>query len=79
MLVNSAMWNIWHPGRFLPRSRRVHLGKDGIVVTAERKLDERSVLMKGVHLMTLGMMFRRKEKGRREWTEMEDHEGRQGR
>ncbi|KAK8121634.1 hypothetical protein PG984_010304, partial [Apiospora sp. TS-2023a] len=29
MLLNSALWNGWHPGRYLPREARVHLADDG--------------------------------------------------
>lgn len=30
MFVNTAMLNIWHPGRYLPRSNKVFLSKDGV-------------------------------------------------
>lgn len=29
MLLNSWLWNVWHPGRFLPRDSTVHLAPDG--------------------------------------------------
>ncbi|KAL2161814.1 hypothetical protein VTH06DRAFT_7598 [Thermothelomyces fergusii] len=29
MLLNSALWNAWHPGRLLPRGSRVYLAEDG--------------------------------------------------
>jgi hypothetical protein len=29
MFVNTAMLNIWHPGRYLPQSNKVFLSKDG--------------------------------------------------
>lgn len=30
MFVNTAMLNIWHPGRYLPLSNKVFLAKDGV-------------------------------------------------
>jgi hypothetical protein len=30
MFINTAMLNIWHPGRYLPRSNRVFLAQDGV-------------------------------------------------
>ncbi|KAK3899382.1 hypothetical protein C8A05DRAFT_46537 [Staphylotrichum tortipilum] len=32
MLIVSVLWNIWHPGRFLPRDRRAYLAQDGVTV-----------------------------------------------
>ncbi|KAJ5095678.1 hypothetical protein NUU61_005034 [Penicillium alfredii] len=29
MLLNSWLWNVWHPGRFLPQDSTVFLGTDG--------------------------------------------------
>ena len=29
MFVNTAMLNIWHPGRYFPQSNKVFLSKDG--------------------------------------------------
>lgn len=33
MLVNSAMWSVFHPRRFLPRNNRVFLERDGVTET----------------------------------------------
>ena len=68
MLVNSVMWNIWHPGRFLPSSHRTHLAEDGTLVTTERedaRLGNRSLLMRTGNILTLGLLdlFRPKSKG----------------
>ena len=30
MFLNTAIMNIWHPGRFLPRSNKIHLARDGV-------------------------------------------------
>ncbi|KAK0721779.1 putative RTA1 domain protein [Lasiosphaeria miniovina] len=71
MLVNSVMWNIWHPGRFLPRSHRVHLGEDGSVVITEPKdgkLGKRPLLLTVGNILTFGLLDffvpGEKEKGR---------------
>jgi hypothetical protein len=29
MLINSIMWNVRHPGRYLPRNKKVYLAQDG--------------------------------------------------
>ncbi|KAK1758982.1 protein RTA1 [Echria macrotheca] len=71
MLVNSMIWNIWHPGRFLPRDRRVHLTEDGTLVTDEREPIKRSLIENVGSVMTFGVFFRGNEDSkRREWTEM---------
>ncbi len=72
MLVNSVIWNVWHPGRFLPRSRRTHLTEDGVEVTAERKVDARSLVVRAGHVLTFGVLFRRKEE-KGEWSEMGEY------
>lgn len=72
MLVNSGIWNIWHPGRFLPRSHRVRLGPDGVETMAEKKVDGRPMLMRVGNVLTFGVLFHRKEEKRREWIEMGD-------
>ena len=30
VLINSLMLNIWHPSRFLPRSNKIYLSRDGV-------------------------------------------------
>ncbi len=32
MLLASVLWNVWHPGRFLPRDSRAYLAQDGVTV-----------------------------------------------
>ncbi|TDZ71759.1 hypothetical protein CTRI78_v001691 [Colletotrichum trifolii] len=64
MLANSVVWNIWHPGRFLPREPRVHLGRDGVEVVGEREVDGRSGWARVGNVLTFGVFFgRRREKG----------------
>ncbi|TDZ18574.1 Lipid-translocating exporter-like protein RTA1 [Colletotrichum orbiculare MAFF 240422] len=64
MLANSVVWNIWHPGRFLPREHRVHLGRDGVEVVGEREVDGRSGWARVGNVLTFGVFFgRKREKG----------------
>ncbi|KAL3496133.1 hypothetical protein BJX62DRAFT_134832 [Aspergillus germanicus] len=60
MLLNSALWNIWNPGRFLPRSYRVYLSKDGETeVEGVAVEDRRPFGQKVVAKLTFGFCFRR--------------------
>ncbi len=62
MLINSALWNIWNPGRFLPKNRHVHLAEDGKTeVEGQDKADRRPLLAKAASVLTFGLLFRRKE------------------
>jgi hypothetical protein len=62
MFINSVLWNVWHPGRLLPRDYHVYLGRDGIEVVGEEDTDERALLAKTAHVLTFGLLFRRKRK-----------------
>lgn len=62
MLLNSVLWNVWNPGRFLPRDRRVHLAEDGKTqVTKLDSADHRSMLAKVGHVLTFAVFFGKKE------------------
>ncbi|KAL4931815.1 RTA1 domain-containing protein [Aspergillus undulatus] len=61
MLVNSVVWNIWHPGRYMPQSYLVHLGRDGAELVGVEGKDERTVLKKAVSVLSFGIFFRRSE------------------
>ncbi len=73
MLLNSALWNVWNPGRYLPRSYHVHLAEDGRTEVRppargqgqgeeeeEEDADDRPLLAKVAHVFTFGIFFRRK-------------------
>lgn len=63
MLINSVIWNIWHPGRSLPKSSNIHLSTDGVTEVTDREAtDERSLLAKLMCILTFGILFRRKTK-----------------
>lgn len=60
MLLNSILWNIWNPSRYLPRNHNVYLDQDGRVVHGgEEKRDSRSLLIKAASVLTFGILFRK--------------------
>ncbi|KAF9887528.1 hypothetical protein FE257_010106 [Aspergillus nanangensis] len=67
MLVNSVLWNIWNPGRYLPRNHHIYLSQDGKTeLEMENVSDNRSFLLKIVSVLTFGLAFHRKESWRLE-------------
>jgi len=61
MLLNSLLWNIWNPGRYLPRDYHVHLAQDGRTeLSGQEKPDDRPFFAKVLSILTLGVFFRRK-------------------
>lgn len=69
MLANSVLWNIWNPGRFLPREYHVYLSADGTKRVREKEIDARPVWAKIAHLLTFGVFFGQKH-GIREANEL---------
>ncbi|KAK3326691.1 RTA1 domain-containing protein [Apodospora peruviana] len=62
MLINSALWNVWNPARYLPRDYHVYLSLDGRTeVQGEATPDGRSLLEKFASVMTFGIFFRPKK------------------
>lgn len=62
MLLNSWVWNIWHPGRFLPVDGRVYLDREGNEVRGEREEEDgRALLEKMGNAVTFGVLFRKKK------------------
>ncbi|KAF2433394.1 putative RTA1 domain protein [Tothia fuscella] len=61
MLANSLLWNIWNPGRYLPRDHHVYLARDGTEVRGQDLPDDRSILAKLGHVVTFGIFFHRKK------------------
>lgn len=64
MLINSMLWNVWNPGRYLPRNYHVHLAEDGRTEVGgdDEDRDERPLLAKAGHILTFGMFFGKKMK-----------------
>ncbi|KAK3369817.1 hypothetical protein B0H63DRAFT_497103 [Podospora didyma] len=62
MLANSVLWNVWNPGRYLPRSQHVYLAEDGVTELEDEhaKKDDRSFMEKVGNVLTFGLLFRRK-------------------
>ncbi|KAL2867541.1 putative RTA1 domain protein [Aspergillus lucknowensis] len=58
MWINMVLWNVWHPGRFLPRSYLVHLGRDGQEVEEVEEKDGQSLLEKILFVASFGILFR---------------------
>ncbi|KAH8805518.1 putative RTA1 domain protein [Xylogone sp. PMI_703] len=74
MLLNSFLWNIWNPGRYLPRNNHIYLARDGMTeVELEEKADERPLLAKAGHVMTFGLLWRKKED--RSFMELTEYQG----
>jgi hypothetical protein len=61
MLINSVLWNVWNPSRYLSRNYHVYLAQDGRTeVEGEDKPDDRPFLAKAGFVLTFGILFRRK-------------------
>ncbi|KAF2136194.1 uncharacterized protein K452DRAFT_280345 [Aplosporella prunicola CBS 121167] len=60
MFINSAIWNLFHPGRYLPRNYHVYLAQDGREVEGEEKSDDRPFLAKAGSVLTFGLLWRKK-------------------
>ncbi|KAL4975539.1 hypothetical protein BDW66DRAFT_160343 [Aspergillus desertorum] len=56
MLLNSLLLSVRHPGRYLPRRVRDHLGRDGRLVVGEEVEDGRTVLAKVVSVLSPGAL-----------------------
>lgn len=70
MLVNAAMWNARHPGRYLPRSVKVYLAQDGATeVSGPGWRDKRSVVMTVVDPFGLVAMCEKGNRGEPFWEE----------
>lgn len=70
MLLNSILWNLWSPGRLLPRNHRTQLGQDGETELQRESQPENSRLLlvetakSALAVLTFGaseFVFRRKE------------------
>ncbi|CAH0034658.1 unnamed protein product [Clonostachys rhizophaga] len=61
MLINSVIWNIWNPARFLPADYHTYLAQDGSGETHAEVNDERTRAQKIGAKLTIGLFFRNKE------------------
>jgi hypothetical protein len=71
MLANSLLWNIWHPGRYLPENNKIFLAEDGQteMIIDEDEADVQPAPARAVstcmQLLTFGLwgeMFSKKRK-----------------
>lgn len=61
MLINSVLWNIWNPGRYLPYDYHVYLSRDGSTEVRGTDLpDKRSLVEKTISILSFGILFRQK-------------------
>lgn len=73
MLINSVLWNVWNPGRYLPRNYHVYLAEDGRTeLEGDDTPDNRPLLAKTASVLTFGILFRQK-KGIRPFEELNDY------
>ncbi|KAL3435091.1 hypothetical protein BDV09DRAFT_204395 [Aspergillus tetrazonus] len=61
MLLNMVLWNVWHPGRYLPANVGVYLGRDGREAVREEGEDRRTVLAKTVSVLSFGVLCKREK------------------
>ncbi|KAK8859754.1 RTA1 domain protein [Apiospora arundinis] len=59
MLINSGLWNVFHPGRFLPRNVQIYIARDGTEVEVQRPFDDREGWQKVLHVLTLCVAYRK--------------------
>jgi hypothetical protein len=59
MLLNSFLWNVFNPGRYLPRHHTVYLAADGTTEIEEEVRNDQHVLVKAayatIHALTFGL------------------------
>ncbi|KAF2664387.1 hypothetical protein BT63DRAFT_434859 [Microthyrium microscopicum] len=56
MLANSLLWNLWHPGRFLPRDVHIFLAQDGTEVAGAEESDRRPLIAKVANVISFGLL-----------------------
>lgn len=71
MLLNSLLWNVWTPGRFLPRDFHVHLSSDGYTEARDDDdRDGRPVWKKLCHILNFGVLSKHRRRKRSTMTEL---------
>lgn len=72
MLLNSVLWNVFNPGRFLPRNPHTYLARDGVTELLDNQKDERSIMAKIGAVVSFGCFLRHREN--RHFEQLRDHE-----
>ncbi|RYP51875.1 hypothetical protein DL768_002843 [Monosporascus sp. mg162] len=62
ILINSVLWNVWHPGRFLPKHKHIYMAQDGTEVEGEPDSDDRPLLAQAGRWLTFGILFRKENR-----------------
>lgn len=58
MLINSVLWNVFNPGRYLPQDRAVHLASDGMTETKANVIsDNRPIYVQITYLVLNTLTF----------------------
>lgn len=72
MFLNSAIWNVFNPGRFLPQNPRVYLARDGVTELTDDHKDDRTVMLKIIAIVSFGCLHRKHEN--RHFEQLRDYE-----
>lgn len=72
MFLNSALWNIFSPGRTLPTDSRTYLRRDGVTELIDDQKDDRSTAEKIIAVLSFGCIHRRRDN--RHFDELLDNE-----
>ena len=74
MLVNTLMWNVWHPMEFLPNDNKIYLSKDGKTeLEGPGWIDKRPFWVTLLDPFDLAGLFRGKDKANMFWENEEKH------
>ncbi|KAL8783871.1 MAG: hypothetical protein Q9195_009263, partial [Heterodermia aff. obscurata] len=75
MLVNTVMWNVWHPMEFLPNDNKIYLSKDGRTeLEGPGWIDKRPFLVTLFDPFDLAGLIRGKDKANMFWENEEKHQ-----
>ncbi|KAH7324388.1 hypothetical protein B0I35DRAFT_388118 [Stachybotrys elegans] len=61
MLLNSIVWIVWTPGRYLPKEYHKYLAQDGNEIEGQQLIDQRSLGAKIVHVVTFGLLYHKEK------------------
>jgi hypothetical protein len=56
MLLNSALWNVWNPGRYMPGNSRLYLAPDGRTELMAEPEPKKSLLVKVGTVASFGLL-----------------------
>lgn len=72
MFLNSALWNVFSPGRFLPQDPHIYLARDGVTELVYNQKDDRTTAAKFVAVVSFGCLRRHNEN--RHFEQLRDYE-----